>query len=302
MHCHVYIQLCRYMYGFTICSGIPVPWLAYMSRWRQLCGESESGTRCCCSASNLFYFYLCIFLFILSLPPPLCFNLQLNHTRYVPTQCYTDWSLWKMEELSKRGISGNLSRNEITLALSNLPASSLKSLWSMLFNSAKTKGLVVDSGILVNRKDTAVKPILEKLSADVCTLVDCLRHNVGVPRVLLRNGKRDRATLESSQVSTDVVMDEPTLAETPFINHRNQEHRKLYPYHLKKNLQRRWWWKKWTWWMKFDIWKQISYTKLRHCLTSRDIATCYTFYSRENLNHSADACRHSYYLSTNAYL
>ena len=42
--------------------------------------------------------------------------------------------------------------------------------------------------------------------------------------------------------------------------------------------------------------------KLRHCLTSRDIATCYTFYSRENLNFSADACRHSYYLSTNAYL
>ena len=45
------------------------------------------------------------------------------------------------------------------------------------------------------------------------TLVDCLRHNVNVPRVLLRNRKRDCATFESSQVSTDVLMDEPTSVQ-----------------------------------------------------------------------------------------
>ena len=176
----------------------------------------ELRTCCCRSASNLFYLYPYIFLLILSFPLPLCFNVQLDRTRCVPTQHYTDWSLWKMEVLSKFGISGNLSRNELDpCSISNLPVSSLKSLRSTLFNSAKRKELVVDSGILVNRKDTAAKPILEKILADVCTLVDCVRHNVDVPRVLLRNGKRDRATFESSQVSTDIVMDEPTLAETP---------------------------------------------------------------------------------------
>ena len=157
----------------------------------------ELRTCCCRSASNLFY----VSLLILSFPLPLCLNIQLDHTRRVPTQ---HWSLWKMEVLSKFGISGNLSRNELTLALSNLPVSSLKSLRSTLFNSAKRKELVVNSGILVNRRDTAAKPISEKLSADVCTLVDCLRHNVDVPRVLLRNGKRDRATFESSPVLTSL--------------------------------------------------------------------------------------------------
>ena len=101
-----------------------------------------------------------------------------------------------MELRLKDGISGNLSRNELTLALSNLPVTSLKSLRRALFNSAKTKGLVVDTGILVNRKDTAAKPISKRLSYDVWTLVHCLRHNVNVPTVLLRNRKRDRATFE----------------------------------------------------------------------------------------------------------
>ena len=36
---------------------------------------------------------------------------------------------------------------------------------------------------------------------------------MSVPRVLLRNGEKDRATFESSQVSTDVLMDEPTSVE-----------------------------------------------------------------------------------------
>ena len=67
-----------------------------------------------------------------------------------------------MEEVLRYGISRNLSQNELSLALSNLPVTSLKSLRGALFNSAKMKGLVVDTGILVNRKDTAAKPITTK--------------------------------------------------------------------------------------------------------------------------------------------
>lgn len=36
-----------------------------------------------------------------------------------------------------------------------------------------------------------------------------------VYQVLLRNEKRGHATFESSQVSTEVLVDEPTLAEEP---------------------------------------------------------------------------------------
>ena len=149
MHCHVqFIQLCRYMYGFTTCSGISVPRLAYVPRWQQLYGESESESGTCCCPLGLQPLIIpSLYLhFILSLPPPLCFNLQLNRTRYVPTQRYTDWSLWKMEELSKYCISGNLSRNELTLAPSNLPAHH-----SSLFEVPSAKKGTCSSGILVNR-------------------------------------------------------------------------------------------------------------------------------------------------------
>ena len=43
----------------------------------------------------------------------------------------------------------HLSRNELTPALSNLPVTSLKSLRGTLFNSAKMKCLIFDTGILV---------------------------------------------------------------------------------------------------------------------------------------------------------
>ena len=94
----------------------------------------ELQTRGCRSASyfpSLYYFLLVL---LHSLPLCLSVNLQLNCTSFVLTQQYPR-PLWKMEELLKYGISGNLSRNELTLALSNLPVTSLKSLGGALFNS-----------------------------------------------------------------------------------------------------------------------------------------------------------------------
>ena len=54
---------------------------------------------------------------------------------------------------------------------------------------------------LVNRKDTAAKPLRIKLVEDVWTISDCLKHKKVLPRSVLRNGKQDRATFENTRIS-----------------------------------------------------------------------------------------------------
>ena len=103
-----------------------------------------------------------------------------------------------MEELIRNGIALNLPRNELSNALSYLSIITLKSIRTALFEEAKGKRLCVDSAVLVNRKDTAARPLSAKLSNDVCTLLDCVRHDNNIPRGVLRNGKRDRVTFEAS--------------------------------------------------------------------------------------------------------
>lgn len=113
----------------------------------------------------------------------------------------TEPASWSMDELHKLGISTNCSKRELINNLSHLPVPSLKSIRSALFSSAISKGLCTPSCILVNRKDTPSNPIHSKLSSDIWTLIDCTRNETIVPRTLLRNGKRNRATFEASQVS-----------------------------------------------------------------------------------------------------
>ena len=107
-----------------------------------------------------------------------------------------------MDELTRNGITPSLSKSEIMEALCKLPAITLKSVRTALFAETKSKGLCVPAAaILVNRRDTAACPISAKLSHDIWTLIDCLRHNINVPRILMRNGKRDRITFEASTIS-----------------------------------------------------------------------------------------------------
>ena len=117
-----------------------------------------------------------------------------------------------MDELTRNGITPSLSKSEIMGALAKLPIVTFKSVRTALFAETKDKGLCVPAAaILVNRRDTAACPISAKLSHDVWTLIDCLRHNENVPRVLLRNGKRDRITFEASQASHASIISGPLL-------------------------------------------------------------------------------------------
>lgn len=113
-----------------------------------------------------------------------------------------------MDVLSRNGIAVNLPKNELISALSVLPTTELKSIRASLFNSAKLQKLTPETSILVNRKDTASKPISTKLCEDIASLSVCLRHRSEVPRVLLRNGKRNRSTFEASQSSSSAMHEE----------------------------------------------------------------------------------------------
>ena len=42
-----------------------------------------------------------------------------------------------------------------------------------------------------------------KLSEDVCSLVHCLKNDLPAPRCIIKNGKRDRAYLQSSRANTE---------------------------------------------------------------------------------------------------
>ena len=102
-----------------------------------------------------------------------------------------------MEVLARFSISWTLPKSELLHALSNSSSTQVKSIRTALFNQAKLEQLTSTSTILVNRRDTAIKPISTKLCDDKWVLIDCLKHHFEVPRVLLKNGKRDCATFEA---------------------------------------------------------------------------------------------------------
>ena len=51
---------------------------------------------------------------------------------------------------------------------------------------------------LVTRRGTAVNLITAKHVQDIWTLTDCLKHKKTAPRVLLRNGKRNKTSFQNS--------------------------------------------------------------------------------------------------------
>ena len=88
-----------------------------------------------------------------------------------------------------------------------------------LFNHADEKSLVTPGDELVSRRLTrSGKPLNEKLSDDMWTLIHCIKGGTMVPRSILKNGKRDRAYLDASRLLTLAAPGPPesrTLTEAP---------------------------------------------------------------------------------------
>ena len=69
----------------------------------------------------------------------------------------------------------------------------------------RNKTLIGDE--LVSRRCTSRgKPLPVKLSEDVYSLIHCLKNNLPVPRNVIKNGKRDKAYLESSRAAAQSQM------------------------------------------------------------------------------------------------
>ena len=98
------------------------------------------------------------------------------------------------------GVHPGLSRLEFTELLRVYPTDSLKSLRADLFVEVCNLGLVPNEllGIpLVDRRDSALRPISNVLSNDVWTIAQSISNNVPIPRTILKNGKRSHKFLQS---------------------------------------------------------------------------------------------------------
>ena len=104
-----------------------------------------------------------------------------------------------MDSLQRLGIHPHLSKPDFLLALNSLSITVLGDLRYALFVDAVNKELVCNKKILVNRRGSAINPLPRKLAEDIWTLTDCLKHKKLVPRMILKNGKRDRETFENTQ-------------------------------------------------------------------------------------------------------
>ena len=98
------------------------------------------------------------------------------------------------------GVHPGLSRLEFTELLRVYPTDSLKSLRADLFVEVCNLGLVPNEllGIpLVDRRDSALRPISNVLSNDVWKIAQSISNNVPIPRTILKNGKRSHKFLQS---------------------------------------------------------------------------------------------------------
>ena len=113
----------------------------------------------------------------------------------------------QMERLRDLGIDPNVPRSEIIPLLSSQPTDRLLLLRDRFFEELRLKGLTHVGDELVSRRCTSRgKPLPVKLSEDVYSLIHCLKNNLPVPRNVTKNGKRDRAYLESSRAAAQSQM------------------------------------------------------------------------------------------------
>ena len=95
-----------------------------------------------------------------------------------------------MEKLRELGIDPNVPKSECLSALVTQSVEILLDLRTCLFNHANEK-----SELVSRRLTRSGKPLNEKLSDDIWTLIHCIKGGMMVPRSILKNGKRDRSSI-----------------------------------------------------------------------------------------------------------
>ena len=138
------------------------------------------------SSSALFFsaLFLCLFLCPVSLFCP------------VSLSCTTVRSPREMDLLS-RVTNIQASKDEAIRDILALPKDTLTGIRICLFEECKANGLAHPNDVLVKRRGSAIHPVSKVLGEDMLSLATCLLNRNTVPRVLIKNGKRGSAILES---------------------------------------------------------------------------------------------------------
>lgn len=143
-----------------------------------------------------------------------CYSVFVSSVSFVPVSSVR--FVPAMNTLSLfNGIHSGLPRQEFIELLSVFPADSLKSLRADLFVEAQDLGLVPHGLPLVDRRDSALRPISKALSDDVWTIVQCINNKECIPRTVLKNGKRSQKFLQSQNSNSSHAVDRAHKATTP---------------------------------------------------------------------------------------
>lgn len=99
------------------------------------------------------------------------------------------------------GLSSGIPRDEFVTDIKRHPISMLKNCRLELFEEAVTGKLADPRDSLVNRINSAIRPLNLKLAEDIWTLLIAVENNAQIPRSILKNGKRSLSQLQESRAS-----------------------------------------------------------------------------------------------------
>ena len=95
----------------------------------------------------------------------------------------------------------------------NIPTSHLSTVRSSIFSVAQSLGLADKRAVIVSRRGTSLNPLQRKLADDVWELAQCVSSSTQVKRVLLKNGKRDHAYIESKLENSGAGKNDESISE-----------------------------------------------------------------------------------------
>ena len=138
----------------------------------------------------------------------------------------------KMNLLTQYGVNANLSKLEFVDILSIHPAETLKGLRQSLF--CEYTALDISSNDfqdipLVARRDSALRPVQPVLSEDCWIIVNCISNKTSLPRVLLKNGKRERSSVLSQSRSSSSAVSQLTCVSDHSESLASQSQQNLLP-------------------------------------------------------------------------
>lgn len=112
-----------------------------------------------------------------------------------------------MDQLQTFDVNPGLSKSEFVNILKLHNVDDLKSLRASLFMEACIQKLVspeLEGLPLVNRRGTALRPATTILGEDIWHIMNSISNNVMIPRILFKNGKKNKSFLENAPRSSQV--------------------------------------------------------------------------------------------------